>query len=227
MLHAGTQHREVEAGDRRQVGLEVSIGVGRAREHPHRQAQPNICRFREHPTTVRRGRRADLDAAAVGTYGTQMANHPEESLIVRDAVVGDVPAVIHLLQQLNLGNEAREGNPDDAVYREAFAAIDADPRQSLLVAVVGAEVVGTATLVNIPNLSHGGRTVAQIESVVVSTGHRGHGIGEALVDECLRRARAAGCFRAQLTSNAARVAAHRFWEQQGFTASHVGFKRSL
>jgi len=155
-----------------------------------------------------------------------MAKHPG-AVVVRDVVVADVPAVIRLLHQLNLGSEAREGDPDDIVYREAFAAIDADPRQSLLVATVEADVVGTATLVIIPNLSHGGRAVAQIESVVVDAGHRGDGVGEALVDECLRRARAAGCFRAQLTSNAARVAAHRFWEQRGFTPSHVGFKRSL
>jgi GNAT superfamily N-acetyltransferase len=148
-------------------------------------------------------------------------------VVVRDAVVADVPAVIRLLQQLNLGGEAREGDPDAAVYRDAFAAIDADPRQSLLVVMIGADVVGTATLVIIPNLSHGGRAVAQIESVVVDAGHRGRGGGEALVDECLRRAAVARCFRAQLTSNAARVAAHRFWEQRGFTASHVGFKRSL
>ena len=41
------------------------------------------------------------------------------------------------------------------------------------------------------------------------------------------RARAAGCRLMQLTMNAGRSDAKRFYERMGFTPSHVGFKRAL
>jgi GNAT superfamily N-acetyltransferase len=46
---------------------------------------------------------------------------------------------------------------------------------------------------------------------------------EAAID----RARRLGCYRVQLTSNAVREDAHRFYARLGFTPSHVGFKLDL
>ncbi len=154
---------------------------------------------------------------------------------VRDARADDVVAIVTLLAQLNLSGERREQSPTDAVYAAAFAAIAADPRQQLLVVVEDSDGVddsdgvvrGTATLIVIPNLSHGGAPVAQLESVVVDRHARGRGWGGQLVEECLRRATAAGCFRAQLTSRSERHDAHRFWVGCGFVHTHAGFKRGL
>jgi len=56
---------------------------------------------------------------------------------------------------------------------------------------------------------------------------RGTGVGGVLLEAAVDVARAAGCYRIQLTSNAARTDAHRFYERHGFTPSHVGFKRLL
>ena len=52
-------------------------------------------------------------------------------------------------------------------------------------------------------------------------------MGAALVEAAIARARALGCYRVQLTSNAARPDAHRFYERLGFVPSHVGFKLPL
>jgi GNAT superfamily N-acetyltransferase len=61
---------------------------------------------------------------------------------------------------------------------------------------------------------------------------RGTGIGGLLLEAAVDVARAAGCYRVQLTSNTARSDAHRFNEHRfnehhGFAGSHVGFKRLL
>jgi GNAT superfamily N-acetyltransferase len=48
-----------------------------------------------------------------------------------------------------------------------------------------------------------------------------------LLADAEARARAAGCTLLQLTSNATRQDALRFYEAQGFVASHVGFKKAL
>ena len=53
---------------------------------------------------------------------------------------------------------------------------------------------------------------------------RGTGIGAALVGEAVARARARGCYRVQLTSNAGRPDAHRFYERLGFVPTHVGLQ---
>ena len=43
----------------------------------------------------------------------------------------------------------------------------------------------------------------------------------------MARARAAGCYRIQLTSNKVRSDAHRFYLRHGFVNSHEGFKLYL
>jgi GNAT superfamily N-acetyltransferase len=123
--------------------------------------------------------------------------------------------LVRLLADDPLG-AAREVVPDDAAdlepYRRAFALIDADPAQLLVVAADGTEVVGTLQLSVIPGLSRQGALRAQIEAVRVRADHRGHGLGEAMV---------------QLTTDLSRADAHRFYERLGFIASHVGLKLAL
>ncbi|HXF50230.1 MAG TPA: GNAT family N-acetyltransferase [Dehalococcoidia bacterium] len=152
-----------------------------------------------------------------------------EGVRIRDATAADLPCIVDLLQQESLGDERREdpGPPLPDAYVRAFEAIEADPRQRLLVAEVGGEVVGTFVFIVIPNLSYRGRPVAQVENVVVDEPWRGRGVGEAMMRWAIEEARRAGCFRVQLTSNKARKDAHRFYERLGFVATHEGFKLYL
>lgn len=149
-------------------------------------------------------------------------------MLIRDATAADVPRVVELLMQMTIAPEpARERDPHDPAYVRALADIQADARQRVLVVEENGRVIATATLMLLPNLSHGGRSVAQLESVVVDERERGRGVGERLVRFCVEQARGAGCFRVQLTSNASREAAHRFYRRLGFGDSHVGFKLLL
>jgi GNAT superfamily N-acetyltransferase len=66
-----------------------------------------------------------------------------------------------------------------------------------------------------------------IEAVRVRADVRGQGVGEGLVRWAVEEARRRGCGVVQLTSDASRVGAHRFYERLGFTASHVGMKLGL
>jgi GNAT superfamily N-acetyltransferase len=74
-------------------------------------------------------------------------------------------------------------------------------------------VVGMLTLVTFP-LPTGLR--ARIEDVVVDQDARGQGVGTALVEAAVERARAAGARTVDLTSRAARMAANRLYEELGF-----------
>ena len=77
------------------------------------------------------------------------------------------------------------------------------------------------------SLSYRGSWRATLESVRTATPYRGRGIGAAQVEHAIERAGARGCGIVQLTTNAARADAHRFYERLGFAASHVGMKRRL
>lgn len=79
----------------------------------------------------------------------------------------------------------------------------------------------------IPGLSRRATLRMQIEAVRVDPALQGGGIGSAMIRWSLDEARRRGSGLVQLTSDAARTEAHRFYQRLGFTATHVGFKYVL
>jgi len=145
-----------------------------------------------------------------------------DDLEIRRATAADVEAVVAMLADDPLG--ARRESPGDPAYARTFAEIDADPRQYLAVAVSGGEVVGTLQLTFIPGLSRRGATRALIEAVRVRADRRGSGLGRRLAEWAIETSRARGAALVQLTTDASREDAHRFYERLGFQATHVGMK---
>jgi GNAT superfamily N-acetyltransferase len=146
----------------------------------------------------------------------------------RDATEADLPTIIRLLAEDQIGGRKDDPNePLDPVYVAAFAAIDSDPNQRLIVAEIDGAVVGTMQLSFLPGLLNRGAWRGQIEAVRVTSDQRSKGIGAAMIDWAVEQCRVRGCFMAQLTSNNDRVAAHRFYERLGWTKSHAGFKLYL
>lgn len=146
--------------------------------------------------------------------------------IVRDMRPEDLARAVQLIELGSLV-EGEEDPGDLEPYQAAFEEIVRTPGNWVLVAERDGVVVGVCQLITFRHLqAHGGRC-AELESVHVHPDHRSQGIGGLLVETAVERARSAGCYRVQLTSNAARVDARRFYERHGFTASHIGFKRLL
>jgi GNAT superfamily N-acetyltransferase len=146
-------------------------------------------------------------------------------VIMRRARRTDVAAIVAMLADDPLG--ATRESPGDPAYLTAFDELDTDPHQLLAVADRDGEVVGTLQLTFIPGLSRRGSTRALIEAVRVRSDQRGDGLGQRLVEWAIEQARANDCAMVQLTSDASRTRAHRFYERLGFAASHVGMKLSL
>ncbi len=161
------------------------------------------------------------------------APEPAPALTFRPATRDDLPAVLALL-----ADEEKVVDPATVVvgesYERAFAAIDADPRNEVLVLVEGTvdgcgdgTVVGCLQATYIPGLGKGGAERALIEAVRVRADRRGRGLGRILMEHAATRARARGCALVQLTSNKQREDAHRFYAALGFVRSHDGFKLAL
>lgn len=147
-------------------------------------------------------------------------------LDIRPAALTDLPAVVAMLADDPLGAE-RESPDDLAPYRSAFRRLADDPNQHLVVAVRDARVVGTLQLTIVPGLSRRGATRSIIEGVRIHADERGTGLGTQLIQWAVDESRRQGCRLVQLTSDASRSDAHRFYERLGFSASHVGFKLAL
>ncbi len=147
---------------------------------------------------------------------------------IRRAEADDLPAIVGLLADDPLGATREDfADPLPGCYTAAFAAIAADPRNELVVAVRGHVVVGCLQLTFIPGLSRRGAERAQIESVRVARRERGRGLGRQLFEWAIDRARTRGCALVQLTTDKGRPETHKFYEQLGFVASHEGMKLGL
>jgi GNAT superfamily N-acetyltransferase len=150
------------------------------------------------------------------------------SVIFRRAAPDDLETIVALLADDPIGRDRENPGPQlDACYREAFAAIERDPNQLLVVAERGGQVIGVLQLSFIPGLTRRGMWRGQIEGVRVATGERAGGIGRALLEWAIEECRRRGCGLVQLTSDKRRSAAHRFYEALGFEATHQGYKLSL
>jgi GNAT superfamily N-acetyltransferase len=155
-------------------------------------------------------------------------NLPGSPIVVREAREGDLRALISLFAVDAIGGHgdtlAPEAYPE---YLRAFKAIAASPDQTLYVAERDDAVVGTFQTMITTSLTGRGSSSMIIEAVQTRDDVRGQGIGAAMIEFCIAEAKRRDVRLVQLTSNAARKDAHRFYERLGFKPSHLGFKMAL
>ncbi len=157
--------------------------------------------------------------------------HPFESrageALLRRATPADADAVIALLADdpISAARGDRAAEEDRPAYTAALAEILADPSNDLLVVEHGGAIVGTLQLTLIPGMARRGAKRLLVEAVRVRSDLRSSGIGSAVMRWVADPAAPAlGAALVQLTSDAARTDAHRFYERLGYTGSHIGFK---
>lgn len=147
---------------------------------------------------------------------------------LRRATADDLPALIALLADDPIA-DARGDTADASAtgdYQAALAETIADPSNDVLVAIDAREAIAaTMQLTRIPGLARRGATRLLIEAVRVGRDHRSAGLGTTIIRWAMGpAATATGSSLVQLTSDAQRLDAHRFYERLGFVATHQGFK---
>jgi len=149
-------------------------------------------------------------------------------LTFRRASAADLEDIVALLADDELGRKREDPDPPlNPRYIDAFAAIDADRNQFLVVVEEGGRIVGCLQLSFIPGLSRLGLWRGQIESVRIASTRRGGGLGKRLFEWAIEECRKRGCEIVQLTTDKSRTDARRFYEGLGFVASHEGMKLTL
>jgi len=125
--------------------------------------------------------------------------------VVRDADDELVAAFARLLPQLS-----HTAKPLD---HDGVARMLAHDANTVFVARIDGAIVGTLTLVMVP-VPSGLR--ARIEDVVVDAMVRGNGVGRALTEAAIERARSVSARTLDLTSRPERDSASRLYERLGF-----------
>jgi len=149
-------------------------------------------------------------------------------LTFRRASAADLEDIVALLADDELGRKREDPDPPlNPRYIDAFAAIDADRNQFLVVVEEGGQIVGCLQLSFIPGLSRLGLWRGQIESVRIASTRRGGGLGKRMFEWAIEECRKRGCEIVQLTTDKSRTEARRFYEGLGFVASHEGMKLTL
>ena len=139
--------------------------------------------------------------------------------ILRRATEADAKHAASLLTEL--GYPSTEADARDRLVRSLRSATS-----YCLVAEVAAEVLGliSAELVfYFPT----GSAICRITSLVVSSQHRGHGLGQKLLTAAIDFAREHHCSGLELTSAEGRVDAHRFYRRLGFSRTSFRFFQTV
>jgi GNAT superfamily N-acetyltransferase len=139
-------------------------------------------------------------------------------LSLRDARLDDSAAIAALLEQL--------GYPADASLVGSRLERLRVVGDRVVVGELDGVVVGLAHLQVAPAIERD-RPAAKIAALVVDEGHRGRGLGRALVDEMEREARARGCEVLFLTTSEHRDEAHAFYERIGLEHTGRRYARTL
>jgi len=151
-----------------------------------------------------------------------------DSLIFRLATHADLPVIIGLYADDNRGGHGDGWNDANRpAYEAAFAEINANPRDALMVIEQDGVVVGTFLLTLLPGLTGRATRRLQLRSVEVAAPLRSRGIGARMLAFVEEYAKLNGATLIELTSNNTRSDAHRFYERNGYTKSHSGFKKKV
>lgn len=118
----------------------------------------------------------------------------ENKPIIRKAEASDLEPLLGLLDQLK-PNNVKHPHEDRSSEYKALLNITQNKDYFLKVCEIDRKLAGTAMLLVQMNLSHGGKPYGHIENVVTDQAYRGKGIGGLLVEDLLKEAKAAGCYK--------------------------------
>lgn len=134
-----------------------------------------------------------------------------KGLLIRHAFATDVPGILVCLESL-----AEVGCTVHVSQSVFICQLRCDHQP--YVALIGDEVVGTATLLLQRKFIHGGGLAARIEDVAVRRDKQRQGIGTALVQELVRVAKELGMYKITLACSEVNAG---FYTRLGFRCHEI------
>lgn len=130
---------------------------------------------------------------------------------IRPATKNDIMPILDLLYELD---RPKPKTKSEQILFEKIITQYIQQKQ-LFVAIHDSKLVGLVSIMLIPKLN---RTKQElyIPDLIVSSNHRGIGIGKSLITHCIMMAKKKKCFRIRLESGNKRIIAHKFYDSLGF-----------
>ena len=138
-------------------------------------------------------------------------------VVIRAAKSHDLPELNAMIAALATHHGDASAMTPEKLERDLFGPL---PWITALVADGGEGLIGYAILVPLYRADEGKRGM-DLHHLFVRDGHRGHGIGQHLVDRARDTARKAGCGYLSVSAATGTFGAHRFYEQMNFRAGPV------
>jgi GNAT superfamily N-acetyltransferase len=137
------------------------------------------------------------------------------AVTIRNAGPGDEPAVVELIQELAVTYDYP--TTIDEHYVRHFLA---SPVSEVLLAFDDDAVVGVLSYAMVPGLFHAADS-GLIESLVITEGRRGEGIGRQLLQTAVRVLEDAGCAEISVSTGADNETAQKLYFEAGLTEASV------
>jgi GNAT superfamily N-acetyltransferase len=142
-----------------------------------------------------------------------------DKISVREATAKDIPQLCELLALLF--TQESDFEPDVRKQARGLRLILEQPDVGrIYCATEGSRVIGMVSILFTVSTAEGGRAV-WLEDLVVHSTRRGQHIGQRLLQQAIRGARATGCRRITLLTDATNHPAMRLYEQAGFVHSRM------
>ncbi|CCM74823.1 GNAT family N-acetyltransferase [Rhizobium mesoamericanum] len=136
---------------------------------------------------------------------------------IRAAKPRDLPELSEMITLLAKHHGDAAASTPEQLERDLFGPV---PWISALVAESDEGLIGYAILVPLYRAQDGARGM-DLHHLFVRDGHRGHGVGQHLVNRARDMARGAGCGYLSVSAATGNVQAHRFYENLDFVPRPV------
>ena len=141
------------------------------------------------------------------------------TVMLRRATEADAKHVASLLAELGYPSKVAD-------VRNRLCGLRHSRASCFLVAQSASEVIGLVSAELVPYFPNGS-TICRVTGLVVSTHHRGRGVGEKLLAGAADFAREHHCSGIEITSAEHRLDAHRFYRRLGFSRTSLRFFQAL
>ena len=160
------------------------------------------------------GGRAELEQAGADSLAESVSEL--EVLLLGSRVRNARPEDLGGLMQLYRSFPSYSPEYDAAAALPVWESIQAHPGLTVVVAEADGMLVGSATLVVVPNLTYRGQPWAVVENIVTHPEYRERGLGRRLLGYATARAWEAGCYKVGLAAGSKQEPTQHFYEGVGF-----------
>jgi len=150
---------------------------------------------------------------------------------IRKANMEDVDEIVRMAYEfetylITLDNSLLQESPSKKVFKKVLINGFEDPKHCLLVAEEKGKMLGFADMWSYPEFLHGGMS-AYMNNIFIREGHRGKGIGTALLKTIIKEAKRRGVVALHVPIKAKNLKSIEFHKKKGIDEQLVMMEKRL